>query len=128
VHPIHRAGIAAILGLAVIAGLLGLSRTLDLGAATPAKAPIDRAALAQRSHQLDRAAVSLRQALAKKPPALPKVPTYPDAPAAGSGGAPAQAAVQRVTYVRPPPHVVIVPRAGGGEPGDHESGSEHSDD
>ena len=33
-HPTHRTAIAAILGLAVVAGLVGLTRTLDLGAAS----------------------------------------------------------------------------------------------
>lgn len=123
-HPIHRSAVAAILGLAVIVGLLGLSRTLDVGATTAKSHPADTAALARRSHALDRVQASLRKALAQRPPALPAVPTYPAPAAAPAAGRPA---VQQVTYVRPPPHVVTVHRAGGEHEG-HEGGSEPEDD
>ena len=122
--PIHRTAIAAILGLAVIVGLLGLSRTLDLGAATAKTQPTDTAALARRSHALDRVQASLRKALAQRPPALPAVPTY-SAPAVAPAAA--RPAAQQVTYVRPPPRVVTVHRAGGEHEG-HDNGSERQDD
>lgn len=123
-HPIHRTAIAAILGLAVIVGLLGLSRTLDLGAATAKSQPTDTAALARRSHALDRVQASLRTALARRPPALPAVPTY-SAPA----GPPAvgRPAARQVTYVRPPPRVVTVHR-GGEEHEGRDNGGERQDD
>lgn len=108
----------------MIVGLLGLSRTLDLGAATAKSHPADTAALARRSHALDRVQASLRTALARRPPALPAVPTYP-APAVAPAAA--RSAVQQVTYVRPPPRVVTVHRAGEENEG-HDGGSEHEDD
>jgi len=125
VHPIHRAAIAALIGLAAVAGLVGLTRTLDLGAATPAAKELSPATIAKRSQALDKVAASLRRARASRPPALPPVPSYPDVPV--SSPAPAQSAPRAVTYVRPPPRVVTVPRAGG-EHEDHEGGSEEQDD
>ena len=125
-HPIHRTAVAAILGLAVIAGLLGLSRTLDLGAATAKSHPTDTAALARRSHALDRVQASLKKALAQRPPALPAVPTY-SAPAAAPAAAAARPAGRQVTYVRPPPRVVTIHRAGGEHEG-HDGGTGHQDD
>ena len=124
-HPFHRIAIAAILGLAVIAGLAGMSRSLDLGATPQKTGSPSAAAIAARSHRLDRAQAALRAALARRPPALPAVPTY----AAPSITPPAtRPAVQQVTYVRPPPRVVTVHRAGGGEGDDHGGGSGHEDD
>lgn len=124
-HPIHRTAIAVLIGLAAVAGLVGLTRTLDLGAATPATEQVTPRTIAKRSHALDKVAASLRRARASRPPALPPVPSYPDVPV--SSPAPSQAAPRAVTYVRPPPHVVIVPRTGG-ERDDHEGGSEQQDD
>lgn len=124
-HTTHRIVIAALIGLAAVAGLVGLTRTLDLGAATPAAKELSPATIARRSHALDTVAASLRRARANRPPALPPVPSYPDVPVASP--APAASAPAAVTYVRPPPHVVIVPRTGG-ERDDHEGGSEEQDD
>jgi hypothetical protein len=123
VHPTHRIAIAAILGLAAAAGLVGLTRTLDLGAARPAAHLPAPAALAARAHRLDRAEVALRHALRAHPPALPVVPSYADAAPAASP-APAAPALQQVTYVRPPPHIVTVHRAGNREGEDHEGGAD----
>jgi hypothetical protein len=132
VRSTHRTIIAVILGLAIVAGLFGLTRTLDLGAATTPSATASPAALAKSSHRLDRVEATLRHARASRPPALPTIPKYPasaPAPTSVVNSAPAQPAVQRVTYVRPPPHVVIVPRAGGeGDDGGEHEGSDGSDD
>lgn len=122
-HPIHRTAIAVLLGLAVVAGLLGLARTLDLGAASPAAHAADPAMLAKGNHRLDRVAAALRRARASRPPALPALPKYPAATPVTSP-APAQPAVQQVTYVRPPPRIVTVHRSGG----EHEGGSDGADD
>lgn len=124
-HPIHRTAIAVLIGLAAVAGLVGLTRTLDLGAATPATERVSPRTIATRSHALDKVAATLRKARNSRPPALPEVPSYPDVPV--SSPAPAQAAPRAVTYVRPPPHVVIVPRTGGEHEG-REGGSEEQDD
>ncbi len=123
-HPTHRIAIAAILGLAAVAGLLGLTRSLDLGAATASAPPVSPAAIARGNHRLDRAEAALRRARASRPPALPPVPTYPAVPVASP--APAAPATGAVTYVRPPPRVVTVHRTGGER--DHEGGSEGQDD
>lgn len=125
-HPIHRTAIAVLIGLAAVAGLVGLTRTLDLGAATPATEQATPQTIAKRSHALDKVAASLRRARASRPPALPPVPSYPDVPV--SSPAPSQAAPRAVTYVRPPPHVVTVPRTGGDDDEHHEGGSEEQDD
>jgi hypothetical protein len=128
VHPPHRIAIAAILGLAVVAGLVGLTRTLDLGAASQTAQAAGPAAFAARSHKLDRAQSALRRALKRRPPALPAMPAPTD-PTPVASPAPVQPAVQQVTYVRPPPHIVTVHRAGGGEGDDHgEGGSGGQDD
>ena len=120
-HPTHRIAIAAILGLAVVAGLVGLTRTLDLGAASQTSRQISPSAFVARSHRLDRAESALRHALTRRPPALPAMPAQTD-PAPAASPAPVQPAVQQVTYVRPPPRVVTVHRAGGGEGDDHGEG------
>jgi hypothetical protein len=125
VHPIHRTAIAVIIGLAAVVGLVGLTRTLDLGAATPAAKELSPATIAKRSQALDKVSASLRRARASRPPALPPVPSYPDVPV--SSPAPPRAAPVAITYVRPPPNVVIVPRSGG-ERDDDEGGSEEQDD
>ena len=124
-HTTHRIAIAAVLGLAAVAGLLGLTRTLDLGAATASAPRVSPAAIARSTHRLDRAEAALRRARASRPPALPPIPTYPAVPVASP--APAARASGAVTYVRPPPHIVTVHRSGG-ERDDHEGGSGAQDD
>lgn len=123
-HSTHRIAIAAILGLAVVAGLLGLTRTLDLGAASASPPRVSRDAVVRSAHRLDRAEAALRHARASRPPALPPIPTYPAVPVASP--APMTRASGAVTYVRPPPHIVTVHRSGGER--DDEGGSEARDD
>lgn len=112
-HPIHRVALAAVLGVAVVAGLIALTRTLHLGAAATASADTGRAAIARRAHQLDRMEASLHRALARRPPALPEVPVYPPATPGAAPASAASAPPQTVRYVRPPPRIVHVHRAGG---------------
>lgn len=123
-HPRDRIVIALVLAVAAVAGLSALTRTLDLGAAGHAAAPtraVD-AVVAHRRGEISLVTRSLRRALQRRPPALPHVPRFSDPPAATGGGAiaaaPSAAPGRRVVYVRPPPHVVTIHRAGGGEPGD----------
>jgi hypothetical protein len=125
VHPTHRIAIAAILGLAAVAGLIGLTRSLDLGAAATPTPRVSPAAVARGNHRLDRAEAALRRARASRPPALPPIPKYPAVPTASP--APAAPAVGAVTYVRPPPRIATVHRTGG-EGDDHQGGSEGQDD
>jgi hypothetical protein len=124
VHSTHRIAIAAILGLAAVAGLLGLTRTLDLGAASASAPPVGPATIARSTHRLDRAEAALRRARASRPPALPPIPTYPAIPIAST--APGARVSGAVTYVRPPPHIVTVHRSGGER--DDEGGSEAGGD
>lgn len=119
-HRTHRIAIAAILGLACVAGLLGLTRTLDLGAAGATTSHVNRAAVARGTHRLDRAEAALRHARASRPPALPPIPSYPADSVASP--APMTRVSGPVTYVRPPPHIVTVHRSGGERDG--EGGSE----
>ena len=96
-------------GLAAVAGVFALGRTLALS--THSHAASDRL-IARRTAQLDRYEASLRKELAKKPPALPP------RPASGSAAVQSAAPV-RVVYHRPPPVVVVRHRSG-----EHEDGAE----
>lgn len=133
-HPRDRIVVALVLAVAAVAGFSALTRTLDLGAAGHAAAPgrsVD-AVVAHRRGQISLVKRSLQRALQRRPPALPRVPHFSDPPASTAGAiataaAPAPAAARRVVYVRPPPHVVTIHRAGGGEPGDGGEGSDHGD-
>jgi hypothetical protein len=121
--------VALSLGLAAVFGAVALTKTVHLGqaaATTPASARL----IAKRNAQLDRFEASLRAALRKHPPPVPKLPTLPVAasaaatPAATPAPAAAPAASARVVYVRPAPIIVHKHRAGG----EHESeGSDHGD-
>ena len=73
-HARHRIAAATLLGCAALTGTFALSQTVHLGADAKKPARIDAAAIAQRNAVLDGAQQSARQALAKKTPALPKVP------------------------------------------------------
>ena len=73
-HVRHRIAAATLLGCAALTGTLRSQQTVHLGADAKKPAPVDAAAIAQRNAALDAAQQSARQALAKKTPALPKVP------------------------------------------------------
>jgi hypothetical protein len=117
------------LGFAAVTGTIALTKTVHLGQAS-AKSTVSAAQIAKRKTQLDRFEASLRAELAKKPPAIPKLPAVPSsAPASAAASAPAPAASQqRVVYVRPAPIVIHKHRAGGehegSEHGDHEGGGD----
>jgi hypothetical protein len=96
------------IAVAAIAGVFALGNTLSLGRS--AHASTDRQ-VAQRTAQLDRYEASLRKALLKKPPALPRLSTSTPATAPVQAAAPV-----RVVYHRPPPIIVTKHRsAGAGE-------------
>jgi hypothetical protein len=98
-NKLHITIVAALLAAAAALGTFAATRTVSLGAAHT-RASTDT--VLSRTKQLGRFEASLRQALAKKPPALP---TVPKAPAARQAGAPA--AQPRVIYQRPPAIVVV---------------------
>ena len=107
---------AVLLAVSAVAGTVALTRTVHLGQAAHASSS---ALVATRTRQLDRFEASLRAELAKKPPALPEVPSSsassgPTASTAPGAGAP------RVRYVRPAPIIVHKHRAGG----EHENEAE----
>ena len=59
-----------LLGLAVVAGALALTRTMALGQ----HAAVGDAQIARRAAQLDRAEAQVRRLRARRPPAVPAVP------------------------------------------------------
>ena len=107
----HATVLAVLLALNAVVGTVALARTLHLGQASHTASNV---LVAKRAAQLDRFEASLKAQLAKKPPALPKVPpasTVSAAPA--TSAAPAAAAPQVVRYVRPAPIIIHKHRAGG---------------
>lgn len=99
---------AALLAVNAVVGTVALTRTMHLGQASQASS---NAIVAKRNGQLDRFEASLRAQLAKKPPALPKVPS--SSASAGTTGSATGAVGPRVRYVRPAPIIVHKHRAGG---------------
>ncbi len=128
----HTIVVALSLAFAAVVGTIALAKTVHLGQAS-AK-PVSQTVVTKRTRQLDRFEASLRAALKKAPPAVPKLPPTPvvsTTPAAAPAvsapiAAPAAAAAppQRVVYVRPAPIIIHKHRAGG----EHESeGSDQGD-
>jgi hypothetical protein len=71
----HALLLALLLGVAVVAATFAVMTTTSLGMSAKAAAPATSSAqIAARNHKLDKTEAALRRALAKKPPALPKVP------------------------------------------------------
>lgn len=94
----HALAVAALLGVAAVAGTLAATRTVSVGASVkPAAAG---AQLAQRAKRLEAVEASLARARQDKPPSLPPLRSTP------SAGAPAPAAV-RFVYRRPAPIQVL---------------------
>ncbi len=123
----HAITISLAAALAAIAGTVAAPRAFTSATprrrrrrARPPSSPSEAPAL-------DRMEVSLRKALAQKPPKLPALPHTVSGGGAPVGAAPAQQTAQRVIYVRPAPHIVTIHRAGGGHENEHEGdrGDEH---
>ena len=100
---IHSTLIALVLGAAAAAGLYAAVNTVRLGqkASVPS---ISRHDLAARQAKLSSWNRSLGAALAKRPPALPKVPHFAPAPVP----APVQQAAAPPTVATAQPHVTYV--------------------
>ena len=105
--------IALLLALAAVIGTVAASRTVSLGASAR---QASGASVHARAKQLDSFEASLHRALARKPPALPKVP-------AQAAAAPAP----RVVYHRPPPIVVVKHSQHGDDDGYEREGGEGDD-
>ena len=99
----HALAVAAILGLAAVAGTFAATRTMSIGASVTPAAPDTQ--LAQRTKRLDAVEASLARATKDRPPALP--PLRAVSRAVASASAPAV----RVVYQRPPPIQVLAPSA-----------------
>jgi hypothetical protein len=132
------------LGLVAAAAAVGIVRTSGVTAGPkPQKAP--NSAISKRQRALDREALALRKARARRPPKLPKVPKFahvhiPAVPAVAQAppvhvvtsapAAPQPAASKPVVYKRPPAVVrytrpapaTTTPSTG------HEDDDEHEDD
>jgi hypothetical protein len=119
----HALFVAFILGLAAVFGGLAAIRTAALGQPqASASTSSQSAALVKRARILDRQEAALRRALAKRPPKLPKAPTFASSATAAAGSQPASA--QGVRYVRPAPVVVTIHRSHEHEH-EHEFENEH---
>ena len=97
----HAVLVSLAVGLTAVAGVFALGRTVALSAQSHRTADV---LVARRAAQLDRYEASLRRALARKPPPLPRVPA--------ASSTLETAAPARVIYHRPPPVVVIAHRSG----------------
>jgi uncharacterized membrane protein YgcG len=135
----HAFILAIALGLAATVGAVAAVNTAQLGKpqAKASTVAVQSAALQKRTRLLDRQEAALKQAFAKRPPKLPKVPKFapvampapapvqvstPPAPASAPPAA-APAPPQRVEYRRAAPVVVVKHRSH-----DEEGEGEHSDD
>lgn len=118
----HAFLIAIFLGLAAAIGAVAAINTARLGGpqAKAVSAQSQSAQLQRRSRLLNSQAASLRRALAKRPPKLPKVPAFSTAgtPVSTRTSAPAP----RVQYVRPAPVIIVKHRSHEGD--DHEGGDD----
>jgi hypothetical protein len=140
---LHATFVALVLAAVATAGLFAAVKTVRLGQRVSAQRPASASRdIASRQAKLTRWSHSLRQELAKRPPALPKLPTFapvqpPPAAAAAPAATPVTVAAPKVKYVRPRPvvkyrHAPPPTTTGSTQPawsGDDESDdSGHSDD
>lgn len=119
-----RANITFISGLLAVAAVLGTvaaNRTVHLGAARTGTAD---AALTARVSQLDAYAVSLRRALAARPPALLAIPK----PHVVATSPAVRAPAAQVVYRRPAPIVVVKHTHRGDDAGERADGGGGGDD
>lgn len=106
---LHSTLIALVLGSVAVAGVFAGVKTVRLGQKVPASThPVAARELAFRQARLDRWSRTLRAEQAKRPPALPKVPTF----APVSSPQPAASAASQVRFVRPKPAVEYQRAAG----------------
>jgi hypothetical protein len=115
---IHVTVVALLLGVSAALGVTAATHTAGLRTTT-AKTSVSRAAIAARSHRLDKVQVSMRRALHDRPPALPAMPKK---------AGPAPAPTQHVVYQRPAPIVVVKHGTHHDSESDHEGHSGGGDD
>jgi hypothetical protein len=97
-NKLHITIVAGLLAAAAVLGTFAATHTVSLGAA---HTRASNGNVLARAKQLNRFEASLQKALAKKPPALPAVPTAPVAQQRTPSAQP------RVIYQRPPAIVVV---------------------
>jgi hypothetical protein len=114
-NKVHITVVAGLLAGAAVLGTFAARHTVSLGAA---HTKVSNANVLTRTKQLNRFEASLREALAKKPPALPAVATAPAAQQSGAGSA-----QPRVIYQRPPAIVVLRHTHHGDDGDDREAAS-----
>jgi hypothetical protein len=120
----HAFFIALVLGLAAVFGGLAAIKTSALGQPQASVSTSSQsAALLRRGRILDRQEAALRRALAKRPPKLPRVPTFASPPTAAAAGS-RLASAPSVRYVRPAP-IVVTRHSSHGDEHEHELGNEH---
>jgi hypothetical protein len=117
----HALLVSLMLGVALAAGTLAAVRTTHAGQPSVSSAKVSAASLAQRGRALDRVQASLHKALTRRPPKLPRVPSY------GAAGAGPAAARPQVQFIRPAPILVTTHRSHGDD-GAAEHESEGHDD
>jgi hypothetical protein len=115
--PAHALVLVAAVAIAAVAGTYAALRTTQLSAASGQPAKVDAAAIARQNRALDRVEAALRRQLARKTPALPRVPKAFSGRRL-RGAAPPTA----VVYVRPKAIVRVIHRHGGGD--DEHDGSD----
>jgi hypothetical protein len=98
---LHSTLVALVLGAAAAAGLFAAVHTVRLGQKVSAPKPA-APEIASRQAKLARWSRSLREARAKHPPTLPKLPRFAPVQTAAT---PVAAPAPQVTYVRPQPVV-----------------------
>ena len=111
----HALIVSLMLGLALAVGTIAAVRTTQAAHPAATAGHVSSASLAQRSKALDRVEASLNRALARRPPKLPRVPSFPPATAQ------AAAAPPQIQYVRRAPIVVIKHRHHGDDGAEHET-------
>ena len=75
-NRLHALVVSVVLGAAGVMGAIAATQTMHLGAASAAPAQMDRTALRARAKRLNIWAKALTSTLAKRPPALPRVPQF----------------------------------------------------
>ena len=75
-NRLHALLVSVVLGATGAVGVIAATQTMHLGAASAAPAQTDRAALRARTQRLNTWAKALNSSLAKRPPALPRVPQF----------------------------------------------------
>jgi hypothetical protein len=112
-HKLHITLVAGLLTAAAVLGTFAATHTISLGAT---HTRTTNANVLARAKQLSRFEASLHRALAKKPPALPAVPTTP-----AVRQQPGTAPQPRVIYRRPPAIVVVRHAHHGDDGGSYEA-------